>query len=178
MTDLLCEKFNGNSRCTSAEPPRHNTNEDYNAEHESIDHEGPSRELLQKPHQPPDGEERGNRGHDQSKQQHGPSVAIEVDFIELPHFLEARQGNRRQAKKKRQPRRLVPLEAESESCGQGRAGTRYAGNEGANLGDADEHCIEKRSIVNHAFVTGANFRNSQKNRHYNASPTYHAYTAK
>jgi hypothetical protein len=34
-----------------------------------------------------------------------------VDFIELPHFLEARQGNRRQAKKKRQSRRFVSLKA-------------------------------------------------------------------
>src|ERR1017187_7312498 len=94
--------------------------------------------------------------------------------MELPHFLKGRQGNRRQTEKKRQSGRFASLKAERERRSQGRAGTGYAGNEGPNLGDADEHCIEKRRIVDRAFVTGANFRNSQKNRHYNASPTYYA----
>ena len=51
-------------------------------------------------------------------------MAIEVNFVKLPYLFEARQGDSRQSKKKRQSCRLVPLKAEGERRSQGGARTR------------------------------------------------------
>src|SRR5580704_6299749 len=66
---------------TLHEPSCRNTDEYNDPEQEAINHEWPSRELLQDSHQPPDGKKRGNRGHNQSKQKYRPPVAIEVNFV-------------------------------------------------------------------------------------------------
>ena len=91
-----------NNASASHEPSCRNTDEYNDPEQEAINHERPSRELLQDSHQSPDGKKRRNRGHNQSKEQHGPPVTIEVNFVKLPHLFEARQGDSRQSKKKRQ----------------------------------------------------------------------------
>ena len=52
-----------NIASASHEPSCRNTDEYNDPEDEAINHERPSRELLQDSHQPPDGKKRGNRGH-------------------------------------------------------------------------------------------------------------------
>lgn len=46
----ISNALSANPEWESHEPPRRDTGEDDDAKHESIDHEGPCRELLKDPH--------------------------------------------------------------------------------------------------------------------------------
>ena len=74
-------------------------------------------------------------------------MPIELRFVKLPQFFEAGQGDGRHSEQERETSRLLSPEAEREGCGQCGAGTRHPRDQCADLGDADNHRISKRYVI-------------------------------
>ena len=71
-------------------------------------------------------------------------MGVEVNLVQFPQFLETGKRDRRQPEQEREARRLGPLEAEPQRRRQGRARARDAGDQRADLGDADQQRIGER----------------------------------
>src|SRR5678816_636023 len=83
--------------------------EDDEAEDEAIDHERPAGEAFKHAHQAPDPDECRDGGNREADNQNRPGMKVEMKMVQLPQFLEAGQGDRRQTQQKREARGLVPV---------------------------------------------------------------------
>jgi len=69
------------------------------------------------------------------------------------------------------------FEAEREGRRQGRTGTRHAGDQRTDLGDAHHHRVGQRYILDLAHVTRAQLGDREQHRHHDTGPADHVETA-